>query len=443
MGGQLNAADKDADVHARALFVAGPGDPIPWTWEPAPEHRILKVLLSWKDLEEYDRPDVAYLRMPENPKDVILTEEYAPAMAHVCRVLAAGRIPGRPGYPAVPDAWFTVQGLGRGVEQVGSYGGLAFLPQLWDGIVKQWEKDPAAPLILEARTAAGLDGKEVSDRWHIFLPGADCPYDKQYIPHYEAENAPGLQKRIMALLKSTMDGKSFAALQCVEFHLPGGGMFIPTSKAGRRRGLVVSTTGKDLNTAFQPLADLLAKWKKKLVALPGVRPATDGLALFPQFLAIRPVFGDYTLNFTELDKEAVWDPSSTTLEQFRKIVAELTTGDDVQRYSPATSWIALLQGLPKYPGSISRGQDHMANKPRLLVGPMTTESDWELVCQMIVEPFLSLVLLDDSNVPRKSDRRSHDRHRLMLTNSRFWGRLRAALWLPRYLRDIRLAALRQ
>jgi hypothetical protein len=333
-------------------------------------------------------------------------------MAHLCRVLAAGRLPGRPGYPVIPDAWFTLRDFG---EEIGSYGGLAFPPQLWEAIVEQWEKDSAAPVVLEARTAPELD-KGISDRWHIFLPGADCPYERQYIPHHDAENVRGIQMRIMALLKSTMAGKSFAALQCVEVHLPGNGMLLPSSKAGRRRGLVIPTAGKDLNTAFQPLADLLAKWKKRLAAKPGVPPAPDGLALFPQFLSIRPVFGEYTLIFPGLGREVIWDPDSTSLEQFRRIVADEMAMDlDGQFYSPAASWVGLFQGHPKAPGSSSPRKDHSVNKPRLLVGPTTTDTEWQLICQMIVEPFVSVLLVPEDIFPRKLDQQDCGRYFEALT----------------------------
>ncbi|AEO68194.1 uncharacterized protein THITE_2145404 [Thermothielavioides terrestris NRRL 8126] len=388
---------KEPEYHRKALFVAGPADPVPWTWQPRPSHRVLKLVLDWANAPEMNRPDVAYIRMPENPKDVVYTNQFGPWMAQVCRVLAAGRIPGRPGYPAIPDAWFTVESKDRESSAVGTYGGLAFLPQLWASIIAHWQKDKSTPVTLVARTP-----RTISDRWHLFLPGLAHPYEKQYILHSEVDDVKTVRRRIVSLLKNSMSSDSYRRIRSLEVHVPGAGFFIVSEAAPE---LVVSMTADDPDSAFQPVVDRLVHWKRWLEAMPGVPPVSNGLGLFPQFIALRPVFDEYTIcDGDETAEPLTWDPDATSVSQFRRLVARVWTANASSRRNvPTRSWIAITQGRPRKAASKKGSADVAGNKPRLLVGPSTTDTEWYAIRSMIVEPDVFVSPVAETNLPRFGD----------------------------------------
>ncbi|KAH6847572.1 hypothetical protein B0I37DRAFT_325941 [Chaetomium sp. MPI-CAGE-AT-0009] len=400
---RVGVTEDEQEASQKIIFVAGPADPIPWTWEPDASHRVQKVTLSWPYAPKMNRPDVAYLRMPENPADVIYTSQYGPWMANVCRVLAAGRIPGRPGYPAVPDAWFA---LDRGLRNntSGTYGGLAFPSQLWEAIVEEWEEDRTTQLKLEAVTGPENESG-TSGRWHFFLPGTGSPYEKQYIPHKEVGNVKLVRQRIMSLVRRFMSAESFAVMQYLEVYLPGTRFFLDPADAP---DVTVSMADKEnLDSAFQPVVDLMVEWMdrltKRLAEKKGVPPATDGLRLFPQFLSLRPVFKDY---FIMDDKGAIgeplpWDARTTTLGQFRRLAGRVFSASGQKHlYSPDKSWIGITHDLLSEPIEADDPDD---SKPKLLVGPKTTEVEWQSIRKMIVDSLLYISLLDETSLPRFGD----------------------------------------
>ncbi|KAK3305630.1 uncharacterized protein B0T15DRAFT_379455, partial [Chaetomium strumarium] len=389
----------------KVLFVAGPADPIPWTWEPGPSHGVMKVILDWANVPKMDRPDVAYLRLPENPRDAVYSNQFWPWMTNVCRVLAAGRIPSRPGYPAIPDAWFTIKGRGRRGSVIGTYGGLAFLPQLWDTVVAQWEKDKLRPLTLEARTGPERGGENlhISDRWHFFVPGFGGPYEKQYILHEDVDNVMAVRQRIVGLLKASMSADGFSKMHSLEVHLPGAGFFIVTQDQPK---LVVSMTADDQDSVFQRVVDCLVHWRKWLQEMPRVPPVADGLSLFPQFITLRPVFGEYTICDADRTAEPrVWDPVGTNVAQLRDLVARLwSTSDHEEQYVADITWVAITQGRPKKTtGTKDKGSDPTESRPKLLVGPKATEAEWYAIRRMIVEPDVFVSLVDEGSLPRFGD----------------------------------------
>ncbi|AEO59805.1 hypothetical protein MYCTH_2308347 [Thermothelomyces thermophilus ATCC 42464] len=396
---RLGAVEDESEARQKVLFVAGPGDPIPWTWQPDESHRVLKVSLSWTEIPKMNRPDIAYLRMPENPEDVVHTNEYGPWIASVCRVLAAGRIPGRPGYPAIPDAWFTVGGHGAGDQEIGTYGGQAFLPQLWDIVVAKWRDDPGSLLELKARTGPEDEAK-VSDRWHLFVPGLACPYEKQYVLHDEVDDVGLVRRRILDLVRCSASHESYSKLQSLEVYLPGTGFSLVTVEGPE---LVVSLTGRDdVDSAFQPLVDRMVRWRKWLESKPGVPPVTNGLGLFPQFLSIRPVFERYTIRDEgEIHEPVVWNPDTTTVARFRILAGRILAMLSNRTYSSAAAWIAITQS--RSTEQAGGGSDPERSRPRLLISPGTTEEEWQLIRRMIVNPEVFISQLDTRTLPRFGD----------------------------------------
>ena len=392
---RIGVTEEEQIASQKVLFVAGLADPIPWKWEPDDSHRVQEVSLVWPRAPKMNRPDLAYLRMPENPVDVIYTNQYGPWMTNVCRVLTPGRIPGRPGYPAIPDAWFTISDPPG--NEIGTYGGLAFPPQLWDIMVELWEDDQTAPVKLEA--VMGPESKDgTSNRWHLFLPGTSSPYEKQFILHSEVGDVKSVRQRIMELVRRSMSTASFSLIQSVEVYLPGPGFFLASTEGPE---LTVSVADREkLDSAFQPVVDLMVEWVKYLTEKGGVDPVPNGLGLFPQFLSLRPVFKDYLLGDADGAIEPLsWDPKTTSVAQFRRLAGWVfSTLDQEQLYSPDQSWIAITQGF-----SVGSG-DPDESKPKLLVGPETTEDEWQSMRKLIVDFSLSISLLDTDNLPRKPKR---------------------------------------
>ncbi|KAK4132731.1 hypothetical protein BT67DRAFT_450874 [Trichocladium antarcticum] len=395
--GLLEDSGDGPEAYRHALFVAGPDDPVPWTWEPGPAAQVLKLALEWADVPEMNRPDVAYLRMPQNPRDVVFANQYGPWMANVCRVLAAGRIPGRPGYPAVPDAWFTIKGESEH-SVLGSYGGLSFLPQLWEAIILEWEKK-AGLVTLEARTSALMG--DVSDRWHLHGVGCTSEYAASYIKHTDLDN-PGKVVETMAGL--VLDSKKIVSL---ELYLPGAGVSVVSDEPPN---VVIPVRGTDeLEPAFKPAMDLLIHYRKWLEQFPGVAPAANGLSIFPQFITLRPVYGKYSVGGLEQDFEAAaLDLHLLDITTFRERMADMLCeyARNTQPFElPERYWIAITQGRRTPPQTAHSTVNHTAeSKPKLLIGPDTTEAEWQLIRRMIVDQRLFVSFVDESDLPGKGKR---------------------------------------
>jgi hypothetical protein len=394
---RLRALEEDGEADQRILFIAGPEDPIPWTWEPKPSHRVMKIQLEWSDPEfKLNRPDVAYLRMPVTPGYNTYTNMFGLWMKSVCRLLAPGRIENRPGQPPVPDAFFTVKGQGRRSKLPGTYGGLVFLPELWDAIVDHWRKDKTATLTLEAtvRSELGLIDQQVSDRWHLFLPGAARPYEEQYIFHDEIDFPHVVQQKIMRLLKRSMSGKSFSKMSWLEVYLSGSEYFLGEEAPD----IAIPVADEDiLDHSFEELVKDMVRRKQELENLPDRPPTVNPLIVFPQFFSLRPLFDQYMICDADETTEPVdWDPRTATLAQFQDLVASIwSAAGHEQPYSPDTSWVSITQGRT------ARGVQPAEHKPRLLIRPETDEDEWRGLRKLIVEPEVFISLVDEKSLPRE------------------------------------------
>jgi hypothetical protein len=357
----------------------------------------MKVVLDWADEPEMDRPDVAYLRMPENPHSLFYTNQYGPWMENVCRVLTAGSITGRPGRPAVPDAWFTVKDQSR-AKGIGTYGGLAFPPALWDSIVDQWLKGDSDVVTLEAKTG-GKEQDGASNRWHVFLPGAGHPYKYQYVLLDEVEDANTVMKRVMHLVEASLTHEeSQGRIAGLQVYLPGTGALFNGDP-----DFFVTLYDDETEEDFQTVVERMVHWMGWLESKAGVPPIANGLGLFPLFLTIRPIFTGYYIYDVDgcADSIAWEDPDETSVDAFRDMIAEWWSAGGNQRpYSHATSWIGIRQD---YLGERTDPEVPHPNesKPRLLVGPQTTDAEWQLMVNMIVVPDLFITLEDEEDLPRK------------------------------------------
>ncbi|KAK4159441.1 hypothetical protein QBC43DRAFT_181942, partial [Cladorrhinum sp. PSN259] len=413
--------DRDSDMGNKILFVAGPDDPIPWAWEPTTsEHRVMKVTLSWATDNNQNRPDIAYLRFPENPRTSSWTNQYGGYMTQIARVLTPGRIPNRPGQPATPDAFF---GLEDSPNKAVTYGGLSFVPKLWDEIVGKWEENNDAVIYLKAHgykdkksSASSSEKIKVSDRWHLYLPGLALPYTAkldiqtkgQYILHSELGNITSVQDKLLGLLSNFSSTSAVdRQIKALEVYLPGTGFLFPSTGPTDLVINLESREEEDLDLAFQPLVDRLTEWRDYLEGISDQDiPVENGLSLFPQFLTLRPVYKEYTIRDGDSPgTEMAWNPKSTTADGFRKLAGTFWKEDKVLadgrtgRYQPETAWIGIHQGFQAEGKKPSRTE----NRPKLLLSPFADEEEWNQIRKLIVDPEVTISILDASAEPRFGD----------------------------------------
>ncbi|KAK4464318.1 hypothetical protein QBC42DRAFT_171476, partial [Cladorrhinum samala] len=420
----VRVKDHPGERGDKILFVAGPDDPVPWTWEPLPQHRILKVALSWATDYTQERPDIAYLRMPENPRSASWTNQYGRYIAQAARVLTPSRVPNRPGQPPIPDAFYGLEGSDN---KAATYGALSFLPKLWEEVVARWEEDNDAVVYLEAHGYKEKAGGplKVSDRWHLYFPGLGLPYTAklgartkgQYILHSDLDSVAAVQDRIMGLLSNLWSDSGDLQIQSLEVYLPGSGFFVVSDEP---TDLVIDLENRDdedLEAAFEPLVARLTEWKTWLQELPGVPPVENGLGLFPQFLTLRPVYKQYTIR--DIDSppgsKTTWDLQATDLEGFRRLVGKVwSKGRHGKQYVPGTSWIGIHQGYQgktdtnkttrgRDPNYFKRIASRSESKPKLIVSPLTDEDEWDQIRKLIVDPDIAVSLTDSTTQPAFGD----------------------------------------
>ncbi|KAK3346621.1 hypothetical protein B0T25DRAFT_282452 [Lasiosphaeria hispida] len=403
--GRNVAADGPKALHDQVLFLAGPDDPIPWEWEPGPRHqRVVKFVLEWEKAPSLNRPDVAYVRLPESSA-ASYSNHYAPWMAQACRVLAAGRIPGRPGRPAIPDAFFALKPAddGKTNSGPGSYGGLGFLPTLWSDISDRYNINGLETRVLVAKTPHN----KASDRFHIFLPGYSRPYDaqSQSILHSELGKKNVAKKRILNLLEDSMSPSNFNdKLKAVEVHLPGDGFFT-ISDDESSHGLVVSRESLLQDGEIDELVERLIQWKEWLGNKDGVLPFESGLGMFPQFITLRPVFKAYLIHDGTGEgsdgashESTSWQPDANdSLATFRQKVYRLWHGDEIGL--PKDSWISITQLSPEAASPTGTYKHTDTSKPNFLIGPMTSDAEWREIVKMIISPDIIVHMADERSAP--------------------------------------------
>ncbi|KAM7191715.1 hypothetical protein V8F20_009192 [Naviculisporaceae sp. PSN 640] len=375
------------------LFVTGPTSPAPSYWQPRAQDRVLKFELVWPDNPSLYRRDIAYLRIPQNLRTVKHTNQYARSMARICRLLTAGQIPYRPGRPNIPNAHFSIQGFAPGGVHVGSYGGLAWLPQLWAKIVKSWKTDPQKSVVLSAKTST----KGLGDRIFLFLPGNSQPYSiRDYIPLKHVSRREYVESTILDLVKQSMSDESYEELMGVEITIPGDLVFL--SSPGEAR-LFLPVGGNEDQDEKGPIVRSLMAWLEFLDSKKIVAPAENGFQMYPLFLTLQPRFREYRAhNAMRLDDEPIsWRPNNVSLSSFRSWVKHFL---GVKNVSADSLYIEYRQA-PKPP----KGQRERHAKPRFLIGPATTEREWADIRSMIVEPDGYIAQVDQSAMPIFGDQR--------------------------------------
>lgn len=368
-------------AHQKVLFVAGPADPVPYEgWEPTDQHNVAKLVLEWDGLPDMNRPDVAYLRMPlsEDPTEVdIHTNEYNPWIAQACRILCAGRIPNRPGYPYVPDAYINLKD-----EEGANYGGLTFDYDSWTRILKTYKYSRNGPIVLQAQTSESPGGH--IDRWHMFVPGVSYVYDQGVtLLHSELSDTNTVLTKISDMIEIGIGPEQMKDLSTIEVHMPGED-YLVDGRLQSELAISVDAKGKLDWVDVNEVSNLCGQWYEWLKEKAGVSPAKNGLDMYPQFITLQPVFREYFLICDEDNERMIdWNPRETSLDEFRDLIAELwTPGKFSVDYDPETF-------------SVRLSQNALGGAPMLVVKPTTTEMEWYHIRDMIIWPDLVVQVFED------------------------------------------------
>ncbi|KAK4172077.1 hypothetical protein QBC36DRAFT_197855 [Triangularia setosa] len=410
-------------------FVAGPNDPIPWTWEPTLEHGVGKIVLDWPELKERSRPDVAYLRLPKNLKaSSFFTNQYGPWMQQICRVLVPGRIPDRPGRPAIPNALINVftgerDDGGEFIKTPVVYGGLAFNDSHWEKICGKLEEGPNSTISLQA-FAPEEKKVQITDCWHIFFPGYYRWYESDeynwQLLHKELHLPAKVAERLLRPLVDTdiwkCDGELTGSLIALEVFFPGERFFGPhfgsqpvEDGTGSLQALYIDLSG-DIDIAlsepsqatqkrFEPLIEEFAKMKVRVQNLAAEAPSlapVDPLNLFPQFIAVRPIWKTYRLQDVSLPErdsvsieKPIWKLSLADLKCY--VAQAFMSGEghpDV--FDKVKSSFSITQGVAR-------------DFPTLFIDPSMTETEWEVARRLIVARHLRVEMMMPESLPQFGD----------------------------------------
>ncbi|KAK3385423.1 hypothetical protein B0H63DRAFT_449476 [Podospora didyma] len=386
--GQLGQLGQDA-VTDRVIFISPRADQSPDEWEPSSASNVLKVLLRWPAIPELNRPDVAYIRMAEN--FVPQTNLYAEWVASACRLLAAGRIPNRPGQPAIPDA-----SIGLLEDNTSSYGGLLLDPRSWQDMENGWQNDHSKPVVLMARARWNQGGTR--DHLPIFLPSGTRDHSLQLIDNGITEEA--LSRAIVAYTKECLGLAEAERLWSVQVYVIGQHIY-PSyeTKDWENAGIFTLPVNGKTNQKYQNEEQVLQEiraflettvnWLRSRVG----SPPNDGLHLFPQFTTIVPRFRTYlAVDPRPPGKQKTsfeWD-LDTTLEEFRDRVS---TRLYKNRYDPTRDVITIREQ--------ARISSYMSSST-FVISPRTTDAQWEVIRRFITKREVNVTL--EGEEPRFSSR---------------------------------------
>ncbi|KAK1830139.1 hypothetical protein QBC39DRAFT_309653, partial [Podospora conica] len=374
--------DSGEDLDQIVIFVAAPADPIPLVWEPTKkEHRVIKLTVEWPHAPVLNRLDVAYVRMPPEYKSSShhYSNFFGLWMAQACRVLGVGRLKYRPGRPTVPDAFFAIK---NGKDRSSSYGGLSFSSNMWQEIVTRWESDESQPITLVAETRVpdvkGLD--EETDCWNIFVPGYNPrsrEKPQQYLLWIERLGPTVIHERIRDLMKAALSDYAFEQLDVVEVYLPGDAFF--TEDPGNPIHRVPMAFKKSEEAKVKKdqarLSESLEHWSNTLRGGDGVPEWFHGDDAFSSFITLRPLFKkNYFWGGRLLKME--WRPDETSLDDFYKLAIHACSAGE--RNLIKDSCLSISQG--------DKNTASRSAKPRFLITPLTTESEWRQITKEFVEP---------------------------------------------------------
>jgi len=400
---QLGIPAVRAAAYGPVIFVGDLYEPFPWDWEPpATSASVLKLMLD-PDSDDW-RPDVAYIRRPDNTSEMkawcwnTLGNDFARAV----RVLSPGRIAGRPGSPAVPHYLYTLTGWNN-QERTWAFGGLCPPSRM---MRKMLEQDPANPVLMSRDLPGQRENVvEPPEGWfYVFVPGSHRRGRGIYQSWNTADDVARLRHGITGAIRRAVGHDNMGQGLRVEIFVPGTKAFmadeILRAEAGDpRKPVNTILLADDSDEEWAKLQALLLRrreylthtvrerFRQRIAALDddvsdNVVPSNETiLKSFPLLLTARPVFPRYTLRWGSNNTPSVpWDPTTASLADVRTLIMALAPHGE--RRAAGSKCFHLRAEAP--PPQAQLQDENMLNlAPEFIIKPDMTEYDWGCVQSLI------------------------------------------------------------
>lgn len=396
-----------------AIYISAPGESFPvWYWDPSlAGEDVACFVMDWEDGRQ-DRPDVAYLHMPDNCQEITATNIYQPWMAHVIRILSPGRLFHRPGKPVIPDTFFSlVAPVNAQDALLYSYGGLNFPPRAWASITHDYAKESVRVFNLIGRhwiyPGSGL---VPNSSFNIFMPGYNKNIDliQPRINHCDVDDPSKVWMAISNVVRHSMSDHSYQLVNSIEVYMPGDSFFLRSRKT--LQTIEMEPTRGNNPELLKPdpqslktLSDLLVQWRDWSME-------NYGLDNFPQFITIRPIYHT-TRVFAAADPDKTADYEDCdnlfeyTISDFMDLIERLWSNrHPLGAYD--RSYLALSVKQHDFGLDTASQQEQKAlarvndTKPEFLITPETSEAEWELLRRQLVVKNLFVDIVDQFSCRR-------------------------------------------
>jgi hypothetical protein len=365
------------------------------------------------------RGDVAYLRMPENA-DSLSSNQYGPWMRAVARVLTPGLAKSTPGFPTIPHAFV---GLGSDTAApdaggtVETYGGLGFSNLYWGKLFSLWSKTTG-----QDEVKVEIDGLPSYDVG-IYLPGA-CRGKMQAgqtdmgVDVKNLDSLPDVLEKLCQQncatgdWNTTKNGKtSSKSTVQLEVWCPGQDVLNHNSTS---RLINVERKAPDLVKSFSVALGLSTKSREH------------------GWVACRPRFAEYKAWNISNNQNFTFDISGTLVD-FRKKMKTyfIHTDKDIfaRTFRIQTKNAALHNAKGKgkavaaaapATGLLQSEEDKKMYRLDFHINPSTTEAEWRVMCNQIVDPEIDVVTstLPEHELRESTEESMRSATRTSLTQSR-------------------------
>lgn len=377
------------EAYRLAIFVSDLYEPFPWMWEPPETSDKILKLMREAGAQDW-RPDVAYIRRPENVSTLkawcwnTLGHDLARAM----RILSPGRIAGRPGSPAIPNCVYSFAGWDSR-ERTWAFGGLCPPSRM---IRKLLEHDPANPvLVVKDDPGARHRASVPPEGWfYVFAPGSYRRSRANYQSWSIVDNVEQLRPGIRAAMAAAVGPAGLDKEVRVEIFSPGTKAFmadevIRSSAEDESKTVNTILLANDTDLEWGKLQALLRHRRDYLVnkVRETIGAADDGTILtwFPLLVTVRPIFEEYSLFWgPDKHRRATWNPNTMSLRDLRALIMSLIPNDEKQA---AQNKCFHLRADARPPRAELGGEDLMNFAPGFIVKPDMCEYDWDCVRSLI------------------------------------------------------------
>ncbi len=242
---------------------------------------------------------------------------------------------------------------------------------------------------------------------------------------------------IKELIRDSMSAPTYRQLDSVEVFLPGDSIFLESSTTMRSFNIREASPAGHSPAGTKAWEDLsvlvrrLSHWEEWL-------RIAEYYHFFPQFIAVRPCFAEYTFYDETLHpgnpgaSKKVNHLEALTLDSVHAIVEDLwASTEHVIPYSKHAAFISIQQAPERFrkrgrsEGTVRRARIH-CSKPSILITPSTTEEEWLAMRRLIVEPnlYINLVSQDSAQPRRCSSQDDPGSKHAWLTQRRIWRQVK-------------------